>query len=115
MVVEITHATGSGTTEAQYLAVAHHAITNLSGAPIFVAASDAAVAKKKWAVITGGTVCDGTNDQTDVATAEIADNGAVHLSHGTFNIQAAVTFNHGVPIIGQGDGEEDWVTSGVNP
>ncbi len=82
-----------------------------TGAPVFVAASNATANEKTWAVATGGTVCDGTNDQTDITTAcTAAAKGKVILSSGTFNIQAAMTLNTGCVIEGQGSGEETYST-----
>jgi hypothetical protein len=63
------------------------------GAPVFVAANNATAKEKSWAIVTGGTVCTGTNDEAKWALAQTAAGagGLVNLSSGSFNIQTNLT------------------------
>ena len=58
--------------------------------PILVAASNAMTFEKAAALASGGTVCDGTHDETDFAAA-IAKSAYVALSSGTFTFGANAT------------------------
>ena len=62
--------------------------TNVSFAPIMIAASDATAAEKANALASGGYVCDGTRDDVDLlaAIAKLPSGGLVQLSSGTFNV-----------------------------
>lgn len=71
-------------------------VTYIAG---FVAANDATTAEKAQAQ----WLCDGTNDEVQIATAEAA--GPYTLSSGTFNIQAALALDTGNPGVGQGSGD----------
>ena len=77
-----------------------------AGAPVWVAASNATSYEDTFAVASGGTVCDGTNDERDIVDActTAGTTGVVILSSGTFNIDAALSVL-GNTIIGQGSGE----------
>lgn len=83
--------------------------TNLSGsspavyAPIVVAASDATAKEKATATASGGSICDGTNDETEIQAANDTAAGMCVLLLGhTFNIQTAdLTINNCI-LTGQG-------------
>jgi hypothetical protein len=75
---------------------------------MMVAASNATANEKIYAVASGGSVCNGTNDQDNINTAAVAvGHGKLLLSSGTFNIDAALTIDDGCTIVGMGSGEED--------
>jgi len=71
---------------------------------VAVAASDSTAAEQAYALASGGTVCDGSNDQTDITAAQTAagSNGKVLLLGKTFNIEADITLT--VWVQGQGYG-----------
>lgn len=73
--------------------------------PLFLAASNSTDRAKARALLSGGAVCDNANDETDIATADAAAAfGVVELSHGSFDIDAALTLNDGCTLTGQGAG-----------
>ena len=86
MAITANHASGTGTTEGQYLDVSHHTITGYQGtAPVMVAASNATTLEKVQAVASGGSVCDGTNDY--VEWQAVLDTGVSPVaSSGTFDL-----------------------------
>jgi hypothetical protein len=75
----------------------------------YVVSNDAAVAVKTFASILNGLgfnveVCDGTNDQVEIATViAAAGNGRVELTNGNFNVS---TLTIDVPIVGRGIGTD---------
>jgi hypothetical protein len=74
----------------------------LSTAPIMVAASDATDREKTMAGLSGGYVCDGTNDHTDINAAITAvsavGGGKVILSSGEFKTGATIAMLDGVEL-----------------
>lgn len=101
-VTSISHAAGTGTTEAQYLAAAHHSV--ILGNVYAVAASNSSAVHKSAAnasVTTGGLVCSGTADQTNINTF-ISNRSAgdiIWFLPGTYNITASIVGKSGVSLI----------------
>ena len=95
-------------TDAGYLTVSSDSLvsrvwnnTSLVGpaASVMVAAVDATSVEKAQALLSGGTVCDGTNDHLDLAAV---DGGAMILSSGTFTMGADWDVAANTYVTGQG-------------
>jgi hypothetical protein len=74
-----------------------------------IAASDASTKSKAKA----DTVCDGTNDETDI-NAALALGGRVLLSEGTFNIASSVLLKTKSMLCGSGNGTQLKATAALN-
>lgn len=69
--------------------------------PNTVAAANAPAAVRAAVVAAGGTVCDGTADQTEINTA-LTTYDSVLLTEGTFTISSAITVPRGTALQGSG-------------
>jgi len=94
----------------------HYSIKNDSNivgetGSLLVAANNAITAEKNQANVTGGGVCDNTNDEVQLAAADAACNyGIVTLSSGSFEIDAALALDNGGHLVGKGCGDLGWGT-----
>jgi hypothetical protein len=69
-----------------------------SAAPIMIAASDATVAAKATALLSGGAVCDGTADQVEINVALTAG-GQVMLTKGHYETAASIVVKPGSQLV----------------
>jgi hypothetical protein len=69
---------------------------------VTIAATNATEAEKNMARMSGGSVCDGTSDESEIQTA-LNSGYSVQLSSGSFTISTAIAFKYdGQMIVGQG-------------
>lgn len=82
-----------------------------SGAPVFIAASDATTNEKNRAYVSGGTVCSGGDDATTV-NSYLTTGKKVILSSGTFHIRNTPLelWASNIVLEGQGQGITNWIT-----